>query len=273
VTLSQIARQLKKLLQERTFAGVPGNKPVFHPDSVFISVAPEKEAVQDAVQPVCMIIPSEGQVDPEGNGEQPDYFEGTITLLLFNMVEGDALGERSLIGANRDTSTPFGHGILELHPDVYAVAAKVTAANGLTLQATSAGQVRSKAVQGDQGNFMLTAQELNFKAIHTTLETYEAARRFRASVAGGTVSLTWLLPPDRFDTYKPVLRRAAGSTPPASPSAGTGIPLAAGASSKSDTPGAGTWSYSLFMAYDPDNNTPSAEKKYSAAATIAGVSV
>lgn len=276
MSLAQAARQFQFLLRQRKWKNVPGNKPLFASLSVIITDAPEKEAVMDAVQPVCLLVPSEGQCDPEGGGEQTDLFESTITMIVFNMVEGDALGERALTGANRDSDSPLGHGVLELHEDIYAVARRVTAANGLSLQAGSASSVRSKFVHGDNGNYSLAAQELNFKCIHTTDEYYEPARRFRATVGGGTVSLSWLLPPVRFDTYRPVLRRIAGSTPPSSPTAGTGIPptgLAIGAATYSDTPGAGTWSYALFMSYDPESETPGTERFYSAAATISGVSV
>lgn len=275
MTLGQIARVLQDKLRQRKWKGNPANAPLFHSLSVIVTVTPEREAIQDAVQPVCLVVPEEGQADPEGGGEQSDYFRGTIRLVLFTMVEGDALGERALLGANRDSDGPIGHGILELVPEVLAVTKRLLPDDGVILSLHSQGAARGQAVHTDQGLWYLVAQENTFTVTYTAEEYYPPARRMAATVAGPVVSLSWLLPPDRFDTYRPILVRKAGSTPPTSVTDGTPTTLADGASATTDSPGSGTWSYAIFIAYDPNGETPtgSGDLTYSAGATVAGVAV
>jgi hypothetical protein len=85
---------------------------------------------------------------------------------------------------------------------------------------------------------------------------------------GGSTVLTWNLPPARYDRNALILRRAAGTTPPASTTAGTGIAVGALVTTLLNTPGVGTFSYSLFMGYDELNSTPTTSDRFSAAATL-----
>ena len=78
------------------------------------------------------------------------------------------------------------------------------------------------------------------------------------------MSLTWANPPSRYDLRRVRLRRAAGSTPPASISAGSEVTLAADLStSVVDAVAAGTYSYTLFGCYDETNSPPSADQRFS----------
>jgi hypothetical protein len=73
---------------------------------------------------------------------------------------------------------------------------------------------------------------------------------------------------NRFDRRQMVLRR--GATLPASATAGTGVTLSGDlATSVVDTPGAGTWYYALFAAYDEYGSA--SNERYSAAATTSAV--
>jgi hypothetical protein len=95
-----------------------------------------------------------------------------------------------------------------------------------------------------------------------TLKTLEQAAGFTATpIGGGQVNLAWTNPPDQFGFSQAqnigsmVLRRVAGGVPTTSPTGGSGVTLSGPfATSVTDTPGAGTFSYSLFVGYDEDGN-------------------
>lgn len=72
-----------------------------------------------------------------------------------------------------------------------------------------------------------------------------------ASNNNGSVGITVVLPPSRFDTLTGVLRRGtvAGEPAPTLPSDGTDVPIALATFTTEPYPGAGTWNYSYFMGY------------------------
>jgi hypothetical protein len=82
---------------------------------------------------------------------------------------------------------------------------------------------------------------------------YPGSEVLTASESGGTVTLTWENPGDRFDFVKMILVRKSGSSAPTSVTDGTEIYDGA-LETFADTPGAGTWSYSIFAAYDFDDD-------------------
>jgi len=107
-------------------------------------------------------------------------------------------------------------------------------------------------------------REIGLKAWTTSIRSYPAPTRLTGAVpGGGVVNLTWSLPATRYDTYALVLRRAAGSTAPTSATSGTGVTVGALVTSVSDSPGAGTFSYALFMGYDEINSPTSSADRYS----------
>lgn len=85
-----------------------------------------------------------------------------------------------------------------------------------------------------------------------------------------TVTLSWTNPSGRFDLHRIIMRRAAGSTAPATVTDGTGVTLGSDlATSVADTGlAAGTYSYSAFAGYDEINSPPSSSAKFSAPASI-----
>jgi hypothetical protein len=106
----------------------------------------------------------------------------------------------------------------------------------------------------------------------TDARYYHPPLRVAASVAGGTVTITWADPPNRFDRYQLHIRRAAGATAPATSSAGSSVAnVAVGVQTYDDAPGAGQWSYSVFAAYT-DTGAASAERYSDGTATEEGIS-
>ena len=92
----------------------------------------------------------------------------------------------------------------------------------------------------------------------TAGRTYATAQRFRATGGAGQIALAWSLPPDRFDRLRVVLRRASGSTPPATPSDGSPVTLSGDLATSVTDSGlaAGTYAYALFAAYDDNADPP-----------------
>lgn len=98
----------------------------------------------------------------------------------------------------------------------------------------------------------------------TTQRRYHAPFRLAATaLGGGQVSLTWTLPPDRYDRYKLILRW--GTTAPSSPTAGTGVTLSSDLATSVTATGVttGTRYFSLFVAYDETHSPASTEERYS----------
>jgi len=115
-----------------------------------------------------------------------------------------------------------------------------------------------------EGTEIAVRGEYVFAATVSYERFYHSCEQFKAADAGsGNASLSWTIPPDRFDRDKVILRRAAGSTPPASATAGTGVTLSGDlATSVTDNPGSGSFAYSLFGAYDESGTA-----RYSASRT------
>ena len=93
------------------------------------------------------------------------------------------------------------------------------------------------------------ARKFEFEAIVTASPTYPPAAFFHGVAGSGSATLRWAEPPDRSDYTGLVLRRASGSTPPASATDGTGIAISPHVETVNNSPGAGTWSYALFAEY------------------------
>ena len=93
--------------------------------------------------------------------------------------------------------------------------------------------------------------------------------------AVGEVTLAWVPVPDRYDFRRYVCRRISGATPTTSPTGGTDVPIP-GATTRTtarlvDSPGSGTWSYSLFVAYDEYGS--GTDERWSEVATVSALDV
>lgn len=136
------------------------------------------------------------------------------------------------------------------------------------IQGRLVNESEQRLVTSTDGQHAVTDLEFEVYSARTS-RFYHAPFRFAATPGSGQVVMTWTLAPTRFDTLRVILRRATGSTPPATVTDGTGVTLSGDlVTSKTDSGlAAGTYSYSLFMAYDETNATPTTADKYSAAAT------
>lgn len=243
----QIAQQARYQLREAVWEGSVTK--VFAPGSVLVTAKPQAKAAAGLIMPAAFVRPMNATADPEGN-EEPGLWRGNFNIALFVAVPGDMFGEAQMIGAHRQGQTDSdGRGILELEEELLRAVELLNRIDGVSIQFKAAAAPEPQIVDGL--GYALWV-DYGFEADFTRARQYHTAENFIGADAGsGNASLTWDVPPDRFDRYEVVLRRAAGSTAPASATAGTGVTLASVlATSVTDDPGAGTFSYALFGGYD-----------------------
>lgn len=256
----QACRQLRSLLRAAVWPDGAGE--VVFSNRVHVSAVMDDKLATIGF-PFARVAPGGATTD-----EQDARIEtAEIVVEVVCRATGDHVGEAALLGSSRGNGqgSSMGRGLLELEEAVKTAVAKLHGTSGVNLRVTSRSAVRAGVVDGVG---YVARRELTLEGVLTTDRTYAPATRLLATAPGvGVASLTWTIPPTRYDLLSMVLRRAAGSTAPATATSGTSVSLATAlATSKSDTPGAGTWSYSLFAGYD-ELGAGSADR-YSAAASV-----
>jgi len=261
----QQARQIKYLLNQQTW---PAGDPVF--SGVLVSAGPKEVGTKRGFRvPGCVINVGSNTADPE----HPELITQRWTGWIINSNRGDTLGESSLIGSNRAAATSsLGRGLLEIEERFVEAVGVELAEAGIEVYLRSSGAAQATE-DPDLGYVVFRGYDLETQA--GRVRTYFPPTRLAATpIGGGSVTLTWTNPPDRFDLYNVVLRRAVGATPPASETAGTGVTLSGPlAVTVTDSPGAGTYSYALFGGYDEVNEPTSTPLVFSSGDTLASVVV
>lgn len=259
----QIIRQIAYLARSRDWTGT--SAPVFG-RVLLASRVEDDEDLAQANLPLCVIRPLGSQSDPEF-GEEPDLLRQEIAVRIMVAVESDPTGEASLVGANYGSSltSSAGAGMLQVEREFFGALKRLQDVDGVRCYVVSASAVDVQRVQGSP----VAVRDYRLEALTTADPFYHPATRLTASAAGGgNVSLTWTLPPDRFDRYRVVVRRAAGATAPTSITGGTGVTLSGNlVSSHTDNPGAGQFSYAIFATYDETSATPDGDDQVSASDT------
>jgi hypothetical protein len=266
----QILRQVKYLLLSRNWSG-SSNK-LFASGSVLISAGLTDAAKPHIRVPFALISPEDASVDPSHRNE-PDLIQQSIRITICNAVPGDVLGENAIIGANiPDRTKSEGRGLLELEEEVFAAVQFLSTDNGVVIQHVATGAARP-LIDPDLGYVL--SREYTFEAQTTASRFYHPPIRLSATGGAGSVSLSWTLPPDRYDRFRVVLRRASGATAPATVTSGTGVTLSGNLATSVTDSGlaAGTYSYSLFAQYDETNSTPSQADRTSAAVSKTSITV
>ena len=257
-------RQIREVLKDATW-------PDGNTEKVFGAVIATQGIEGDRVPQLRFPFVLVGIGSSSADDDEPEDLETLdVTVKIVQRVQADQHGETALIGGARSggQGSSAGRGVLELAEQVRSELGILQRKNGVRLQLISRNSAQAVSTEG----LYYITQALTFEAWITSDRTYEAATRFTATDAtGGDASLAWTLPPDRFDRVGVVLRRASGSTPPSSATAGTGVTLAsATATSVTDSPGAGTFSYALFGSYDELGSyagSPYSPDRYSASVT------
>lgn len=192
--------------------------------------------------------------------QDPDYIRQQYAARIVVAVAGDMTGEAALIGGSRTggQGSSRGRGLAELEERFTAKVGQIVGNNGIRIAV-----VESSAAQAAQLEDLgyVVYRDYVLEGLASRARYYAPPCRLAATAAGGgNVSLSWTLPATRYDTLSVILRRAAGATAPASATAGTSVSLSSAlATSKTDNPGAGQFSYALFLAYD-ETGAGSAER-------------
>lgn len=263
----QCCRQLQDLLLKATWPDGLA-EPVF--GAVRITSAPVELALGQYVPPVTLIRVASATPDVQ----EPGLSLQLLDVALVVQVTGDALGQAALVGGPRQAGQggSGGRGLLEVEEELKRAVAKLTGANGVRVRSRASS--RALAAQ-DETHGYVVFRTYTFEALLADDRDYPRPENLVAAPqGGGNVDLTWTLQPDRFDRFEVILRRAAGGVPPATPTAGVGVPLSGPlATSVTDSPTPGTFSYALFAGYDESSSVPAVSDRFSPSVARAGVVV
>lgn len=263
----QIARQIKFLLEQQVWTGVGGT-------SVFGTGVPDSSAVISADHPILRFLGVLRSpyvvIKPSGidhDDEHPEFLSSIqFSLTVVSVVPNDRTGQGAITGANRTSLvTSVNRGVDEVMEEVFNAVGQADPQLGLNLRATAVVETDTGVSEDD---LSVAWREMRVVAVGTTAPFYHPARRLAATnLGGGQASLSWTLPPARYDRRRVRLRRVAGATPPATIDdgaevvLGTNLPI-----TFTDTPGAGVFSYSIFGVYD--ERGVGADEFYSARASV-----
>lgn len=206
---------------------------------------------QDFAAPAAILHVERGQDDREHPADVVD--EQRFTLYLFTSNPSETSGSAAVVGGNRqDLGSSRGRGLLEIEPLVKSQIFNMT---GLRARPVTVGGNPTDSAGRMQGAIAERALEIVVRRL-PSFPDYGPIQRLKASGGAGSVALTWAAPPNRYDLVGYTVVRKAGATAPTTPADGTATFVAgtaasfAGGVTYNDAPGAGTWSYSVFWAYD-----------------------
>jgi len=247
----QFLKQFQYLLRDAAWSG--GNK-LFPSNAVVITANLDQDFLGRIRFP-CAIIRVQDATYDEEHDEEPDLLMQRFDVTIAVAHPNDPSGEAAFMGAGRaNQNDSAGKGLLELEAKLWATVKGLGESNGVRIY--SRGKGASNGTKHPNSGYMAW-RTYRFEAELGDDFFYHPSTHLTAvDGGGGTVDLTWALPATRFDYRRMVLRRASGSTAPTSISSGTGVvlggtPDGASATSVTDSPGVGTWSYALFAVYDP----------------------
>ena len=266
----QCLRQLRYLLLARTWAGT--GSVVFGSGAVHVSAMPTEKAKPFIRPPLCLLWPGSMRVDPE-YGEEPDLLIQEVNASLMTVAPGDHVGQKPMIGGNvPDRTKSEGRGILEIEEEFFAAIEKLSTDTGIVIQNRTSGG-SDPSYDPDFG--YIVSRNYQLELVVTADRFYHPCANLVATGGSGSVSLSWSNPPDRYDRYRVVLRRASGTTAPTSVSGGTGVTLSGNLATSVTDSGlaAGTYSYALFAQFDETNATASQADRTSDSVTRTSVTV
>lgn len=222
-----------------------------------ISPLSPQELVGEASSHFAVFAPA----SDTGDAEHPAMVDQRYTAWLACVVYGDRTGYAPLIGGqwgDRGELGSDGRGLMEVQAPFLAAATKLTGADGIRAVCAYKSSIAPAMI--DRTNWAF--RQFHFSCLASSVAYYHPIRRIQK--VGN--DLTWTIPPDRFDRFRVILRRADGTTtPPATPTDGEGVALATDLATSVTDAAAAPHAYSAFMAYDDRyDEFPEAERAYSA---------
>ena len=255
----QACRRIKSILKSMRWGG--SGDTVFARDSVFVSKGPSRDYIDQLGAVSAFVWPGGGQ----GDREQPGLLTRTIWVTVLTMVTGDQVGERALIGANRISKTGHeGRGLLEIEAELMSVIEQLDASGQLHIGLRYAS---ANEAELDESTGYHSWGQYGFEAWLTTAYQHQEPRAVSAAESGGTVTVSWTAPDTATNLAAYVVRRVAGTIPAGFPTDGTDVAWTSG-TSVTDAPGSGTYTYSVFAAYDDEGGSVELDHSDYGAVTI-----
>lgn len=196
--------------------------------------------------PCALIRVQDAPCDPE-HDEEPDLLGQTFDITTATANPNDPFGRAAIMGACRTPLASPGKGILEIEDKLFEAIKSLGASSGVRIM--ERGKSGAPAEKHSSEAYM-AMRAYRFEALVTAFKSYDPVRKLVVSGGSGSAALTWRLPFARFDYFGLTLRYALGSTAPATPTSGSPVVLNSTDTSKSVLLAAGTYSFSLFAAYD-----------------------
>ena len=260
----QIARQIKFLLESRTWPG--GSSKVF--GDVRVTAATDEDTFGMLANPYVLINALDGT--PYDGGGDPTFYQQAWACAVGTRVEGGQYGEEALLGGSRigagatGQQSSAGRGLLEIEEEFLKAVNLLRSANGQRASCTWRSAVGAGLVQG----MGYVAQRSYQIECPCTAERYYHPPQ-DLTKSGNTVSWDMSEAASRYDFWKVRLFRKAGSTPPTYEEGGaTEVTIADPTSDTSVTDVASTVAYSIFAVYDETHEgTPDEDQRQSSAGT------
>lgn len=266
----QNQRQLVYLLRSARWSSDPAAELVLGDAFVSARDAEELAAIRTTPFAVVRSLGSEADPDHPGRSRVARYAVELVVPGQGHPAAQDAIlgGARaSLLGSGGAGADEIASRLETLYGDV------ASSTYGFQAQV-----VRRGAARPPEPGSPLVVLPLELEITdETTAARFHPARGLSATGGVGQVALSWALPPDRFDRLRVILRRASGSTPPASPSGGSPVALSGDLATSVTVTGlsAGSHAFALFAAYDsaadPPATVAATETDYSASASVVAV--
>lgn len=206
--------------------------------------------------------------DYTADEKRPTLLDQPFNVVVVVAAAGDRLGEAAVLGTSRSgdvMGSTKGRGVLEVSRALLAAVEDLTGADGAPILVSLGSGSRARPV--GEGR-LVVAQQHMIRALCTAQPEYQAPPWFSATKSGADVDLQWALP----GVPQPILQAvrvqyAAGSTPPATPTAGTTVYEGVD-TSETHTPAGFPASYSIWAAYSEtgasENQTYSEVERWTA---------
>lgn len=213
--------------------------------AVYASHEQAREALAKSSRPFAIVTIGRSERDEEC----PTLFRGTLYVDIYVWNPQGWVGESGVLGANRTggVGSSKGRGLAEIEEVLLAIGR--SSEDDRVRPGRLFRAAEPVAEIPDTHGGVTRRYELEVWA--TAADTYpDAVFLHGVDLGGGQVRLNFERPGSRSDYSALILRRASGSTPPASATDGTGVTITSESSGTHvDAPGAGTWAYALFGRY------------------------
>ena len=260
----QLLRQLERMIETRERKGKTNKD---YEGALATTGDVDADTFIEMTHPVVFISSGPTRVDT-AHSDTEELLEREIVMRIVQTDWNDPYSRGALMGAVQGADydvRSVNAGIEQLEEQLYAVVADVGRDRGVEISFSGDGGVGGIRDAEDRS---IAWKDYTFKARIGIARSYpEPIQLTGSDLTGGNAQLDWKHAAPRFDRLEAVLRRGLTSGAPAPATISDGVEVgrfAPNFTAFQDNPGAGTWGYSLFEAYDEIGNPPAVAGKYSA---------